>query len=133
MDLETIRKRIDQLEKLEQEVKINKEMLKGELENEASYLEVVEESKLTAQKKKQIKDEILGKGSNQEGQKNIKDTQEEIATIREILSAELTEFYQENQTDQVANRKFKITAKLLPKKDNYQDRDDTGRYVPAEN
>ncbi len=129
MDLETIRKRIEQLEKYEQETKINKEMLKGELENEPSYLEAVEEAKLVNQKKKQIKDEVLGKGPNQEILKTIKDTQEEIVTLREILSAELTEFYQQNQTDEIGNRKFKVTAKLLPRKDGYENRNSAGQYT----
>ncbi|MFA7253726.1 MAG: hypothetical protein WC107_04170 [Patescibacteria group bacterium] len=128
MDIATIQKRIEQLEKLEQEFKINKEMLKGELENEVTYLEVAEEVKAAVQKRKQIKDEILSKGPNQEVVSNIKSTQEEIGTLKEILSAELTEIYRENQTDEIAGRKFKINAKLLPKKGEF--RNDYGQFTP---
>lgn len=132
VDIAMIQKRIDQLEKLKEEVKISKEMLKGELENDLSYLETVEEVKAAVQKRKQIKDELLGKGPNQEVVANIKNNLEEIATLNEILSAELMQVYQENQTDEVANRKFKITAKLMPKKSDYDKRDSFGKYTSSE-
>jgi len=128
MDLTTIQKRIDQLEKLQEEVKVSKEMLKGELENDLAYLEVAEEAKAAAQKKKQIRDEILGKGPNQEILANIKNNAEEMSTLKEILSAELMQFYQESQTDEIANRKFVVTAKLLPKKSNFDNRNGLGQY-----
>ena len=118
-DLTTIQKRIDQLEKLQDEVKISKEMLKGELENDLTYLEAAEEAKALAQKKKQIRDQILGTGPNQEVLANIKNNAEEMSTLKEILSAELMQFYQESQTDEIANRKFVVSAKLLPKKSNF--------------
>lgn len=128
MDLTTIQKRIDQLEKLQEEVKISKEMLKGELENDLAYLEAAEETKTVGQKKKQIKDEILGKGPNQEILANIKNNVDEMTTLKEILSAELMQFYQESQTDEIANRKFVVSAKLLPKKSNFDNRNGFGQY-----
>ncbi len=131
MDLTTIQKRIDQLEKLQEEVKISKEMLKGELENDLAYLEAAEETKAAGQKKKQIKDEILGKGPNQEVLANIKNNMEEMSTLKEILSAELMQFYQESQTDEIANRKFVVSAKLLPKKSNFENRNGFGQYSPG--
>lgn len=126
-DLETIRKRIEQLEKLSEENRINKEMLKGELENEMTYLEAAEEVKAAVQKRKQVKDEILSKGPNQEVVANVKNNQEEIATLRDILSAELMEFYQESQQDEVAGRKFVLSAKILPK-NNFDKRNQLGQY-----
>ena len=133
MDLATIQKRIDQLEKFLEEVRINKEMLKGECENEQSFLDAVEEVKAATQKKKQIKDEILGKGPNQEVVANIKASTEEITTLKEILSAELTQYYQENNTDEIPDasgiaRKFKISVKLMPKKTQYDNRKSFGQY-----
>jgi hypothetical protein len=133
MDVATIQKRIDQLEKLNEEVRINKEMLKGELENEPAYLEASEEVKGVTQKRKQIKDEILGKGPNQEVLANIKSSMEEITTLRDILSAELTEYYQENNSDEIIDasgiaRKFKISVKLMPKKAGYEKRNGFGQY-----
>lgn len=128
-DLETIRKRIEQLEKLKDEIKISKEMLKGELENDLAYLETVEETKAANQKKKQLRDEILGKGPNQEVLASIKNNQEEISTLNEILSAELMQLYQESQTDEIAGRKFKINAKLMPKKGSYENRNSDGQFT----
>lgn len=128
-DIATIQKRIEQLEKLKEEVKISKEMLKGELENDLAYLEIAEEVKAGTQKKKQIKDEIIGKGPNQEILATVKNNLEEISTLNEILSTELMDFYQENKTDEILDRKFKVTVKLMPKKGNYDKRNTFGQYA----
>lgn len=132
MELATIQKRISELEKLQEEVKIAREMLKGELENDQNYLEAVEQVKAMVQKRKQIKDEILALGPNQEVVANIKTNQEEISTLRDILSAELTEIFQENDTDEIADetgatRKFVVLAKLLPKRS--ERRNQEGQYT----
>jgi hypothetical protein len=132
MNLETVQKRIEQLEKLEEEVRISKEMLKGELENEVAYLEVTEEMKAVGQKRKGIKDEILGRGPNQEVVATIKENVEEITTLKEILSAELMQVYQENNTDQILDRKFKVMVKLLPKKGKFENRNGFGQYDSGE-
>lgn len=132
MNLDTIRKRIEQLEKLQEEIKINKEMLKGELENEDAYLQAADEVKAAVQKRKQIKDEILAKGPNQEVVANIKNSQEEISTLRDILSAELTEYYRENNIDEIAGRKFILSAKVLPKGASPDKRNTLGQYEAGE-
>jgi len=132
MDIETIRKRIEQLEKLQEEVKISKDMLKGELENDLSYLEAAEEVKAATQKRKQLKDALLGTGPNQEVAATIKENSEEIATLKEILSAELMQAYQESNSDEIAGRKIKVMVRLLPKKGNYESRDDFGKYTKEE-
>ncbi|MFA4996348.1 MAG: hypothetical protein WC536_04380 [Patescibacteria group bacterium] len=133
MDVSTIQKRIDLLEKYEEEVRNAKEMLDGELDNSVEYLEAVEEAKAVTQKKKQIKDEVLGSGPNQKLLADIKANTEEIATLKEILSVELMQIFQENKTDEFhdANgepRKFKVSVKLLPKKGVYQNRNTFGQY-----
>jgi len=133
MDVSTIQKRIDLLEKYEEEVRNAKEMLDGELDNSVEYLEAVEEAKAVAQKKKQIKDEVLGSGPNQKLLADIKTNAEEISTLKEILSVELMQIFQENKTDEFhdANgepRKFKVSVKLLPKRGIYQNRNTFGQY-----
>lgn len=130
MNIATIQKRIESLDKLEQEVKAQKEMLKGELENEEGYVEANEEAKAAVTKRNQIKDTVLGQGPNQKILMDIKANQEEIQTLKEILSAELMEFYQENQTDEVGDRKFKVTVRLLPRKGEY--RNNLGQYDQGE-
>jgi len=128
MDLNAVSKRIEQLEKLKEETKIQKEMLKGELENEPEYLEVANEAKAVNLKKKTIKDEILGRGPNQEVVAKIKDNAEEMTTLREILSAELVQLFHENNTDEIADQKIKVTGSLVPKGKQYDKRDFSGQY-----
>ncbi|MEI6498738.1 MAG: hypothetical protein WCO23_02140 [bacterium] len=119
MEVATIQRRIEELEKLEEEVRISREMLKSELENEDAYNEASDVVKEATSKRKTIKDQILAKGPNQKILTEIKENQEEITTLKEILSAELMEFYTENQTDEFADRKFKVLVRLLPRKGNY--------------
>lgn len=133
MDISVIQKRINILEKHEEEIKNAKELLKGELENSPEYQEAIEEAKASQDKKKRIKDEILGRGPNLKLVQTIKENSEEISTLKEILSAELIQVFQENNTDIFTDadggvRKFKLTGKLLPKKGSYQDRDYEGKF-----
>jgi len=126
-EAETIRKRIETLDKLQEENRINKEMLKGELENDLAYLETVEQVKAASQKRKELKQAILDKGPNQEIVASIKDNQEEISTLREILSVELMDFYQKTKSEEIAGRRFVFSAKILPKGVN-EKRDVLGKY-----
>ncbi len=124
--MDTIRKRIEQLTKLKEEIKIQKELLKGELENEEEYLKVAEEAKAASQKKKQIRDEILGRGANQETLAKIKDDNEEISTLKEILSAELVQIFHENNTDEIAGQKIKVIGTLVPNAKQYDKKNYSG-------
>lgn len=134
MGLEQVYKRIEAIENLQLEIKNAKEILKGELENEDIYREAIEEANSANSKKKRIKDEILGKGSNQKLVSEVKDNQEELATLRDILSAELMEVYKESDTDEFTDmngnvRKFTFQVKLLPKGDRGDSRDSYGKYA----
>jgi hypothetical protein len=129
MDLATVQRRIEQLEKLEEEVRVGREMLKSELENELSYLETVEEVKAAVAKRKQIKDVLLATGSPAKMVADVKENLEEISTLKEILSAELMELYQESNSDEIAGRKFKVSVRLLPKKTAYDKRNTFGQYI----
>jgi CRISPR/Cas system-associated endonuclease Cas1 len=137
MDLETIQKRIELIEKHEQEMRNAKELLDGELENSPEYLEAVEEAKVIIEKKKRIKEEILAKGPNQKLAEGIKENSEEVSTLREILSTELSQLFKSSETDEVRGsggelRKFKVTGKLLPKKGKFKDRNDIGQFSGEE-
>ena len=134
MDMAAIQKRISLLEKYTQENREMKEMIKEELENDLGYVELVEEAKAIAEKKKRLKDEILAAGPNQKLADTIKSNTEEIGLLREILSAELIQVYTENKTDEITDeagqsRKFKINVKLLPRGVKDDDRDNFGRYT----
>lgn len=120
MEITSVQKRIALIEKLEAENKINKELLKAELENDPHYLQAHEEAKATAMKKKNLKEEILNQPANAEIAEKIKDNQEEIATNKDILNAELLDHYRKHNTDEVTDasgslRKFKVVIKLLPR------------------
>ena len=120
MDISAIQKRISLMEKYMTETREAKQMIKEELENDMTYLEAAEEVKAAVAKRKRLKDEILSQGPNQKLLDTIKSNKEEISLLREILSTELIQVYQENKTDEIADesgesRKFKINVKLLPR------------------
>lgn len=133
MDLISIRKRLSQIDELEQQNKASREMLKSELESDPAYVQAFEEAKAVVAKKKQIKDGILGRGPNEKLVVEIKENLEEIATLKEILSAELVQVWEESKQEEIEDqngslRKFKLMVKLLPKKGRYEDRDEYGKY-----
>ena len=136
MDISQIQKRIGMLEKMEKEIRDAREMLKEELENEPNYLEVLVELDEVNSKKKRIKEEVLGRGPNFKLSEDIKANNEELKTLKEILSAELTQVWGENQSDEITDhngevRKFQVGAKLLPKKGGGFDRDHEGKFTPG--
>lgn len=121
MDLSSIQKRIIAIEKLEEENKINKEMLKNELESDNAYMEAANALKEAQTKKKLIKEEIIAIPANKELLDNINGNLEEITTSKEILTGELIQYYQAHKTDEITDaggqlRKFKVSATLLPKR-----------------
>lgn len=137
MDVSQIQKRIGMLEKISKEVKDAREMLKEELENDLAYTEAYEEAEAANTKKKRVKEEILGRGPNLKISEDIKANNEELKTLKEILSAELTQVWGENQIDEITDhngevRKFQVGAKLLPRKGSGFDRDGEGKFVPGE-
>ena len=134
MDITAIQKRISMLEKYTQENREMKEMIKEELENDLRYVEITEEAKAVAEKKKRLKEEILAAGPKQKLADTIKSNTEEIGLLKEILSAELIQVYTENKTDEITDesgesRKFKLNVKLLPKGAKDDSRDGLGRYT----
>lgn len=134
MDLSIIRERIGQSETLKKENKISREALKNELENNPEYLAVCEELEAVADKKKRIKEGIWAKVETQKLILDIKDNVEELSVLEEILSAELTEYYTEKKINEIQDadgeqRIFKLVAKIQPKKDKYEDRDNEGKYA----
>jgi len=135
MDIASIQKRIEIMEKLKEEIRTAKEMLSGELENNPEYLELEEEVKQATAKKKRLKEEIQNSGPNQKLSADIKSNNEEIATLKEILSQELFQLYKENDTDEITDangetRKIRFSASLASKKG--QGRDGFGKYTPPQ-
>jgi len=133
MDLAQIQKRIEAVENLQREIRDAKQMLKEELESDDRYREVYEEANEVNTKKKRIKEEIEGTGSNKSLAHGIKENKEELDTLREILSAELMQLYTEKQIDEVTDingdvRKFKLSVKLMGRGGSGEGRDSFGKY-----
>jgi hypothetical protein len=130
LDLATIQRRIELIEKYEAEIKTAKEMIKNDLENDPEYIKASEEAKEVLSKKRNSKEIIYAKAEIQKLLRDVKDNVEEIATLKDILSQELMQLYEESRADEIEDsggevRKFKIFAKLLPKRkaiyDKYDD------------
>lgn len=145
MELSNIHKRMTEVENYKNENKVAREALKSELENNPAYLEACEEVKTATEKRKRAKDEILAQEETQKIIADVRDNNEELDTLEEILSTELMEYYKESGTNEIEDadgekRLFKLVAKLLPKKKSaegetspkggkWEDRDDEGRYA----
>jgi len=117
MELSTIQRRIGMIRKLEEEIKIAKETLKQSLEDDQSYVAANTTAKEAANKKKVIKDQIWNQDSNRALLEDVKVNTEEIATLQEILNAELIDYARANNTDEIQDEsgntiKFKMFVKL---------------------
>jgi hypothetical protein len=133
MPTENVKKRILEVESFKEKNKTARDALKNELENSPEYFSACEEVKAALLKKKRIKDEIWAKTETQQLIFDIKENKEELDTLEEILSAELMDFYKESGSDTIEDdngepRKFKIIARLLPKKKKYDERDSDGKF-----
>jgi len=117
MELSTIQNRIKMIEDLEAENKVSKDLLKSELENSGEYQKAAQDAKEAQTKKRREKELVMQKSECEKIVMDIKANNEEIATLKEILSVELADYYQKNKTDEIIGhdgkqRKFKIIARL---------------------
>lgn len=120
MDVPQIARRVGLIQKYKEEIKVAKLTLKQALEEDQLYTQADKEAKESNLKKKQIKDQIWGRPELRKVRDDILTNQEEINTLQEILNEELTEYYQEHNTDELMGEdgqpiKFKLVAKLLSK------------------
>lgn len=120
------------IEEIEMENRQAKEMLKDSLDSDEVYKDLAEQAKQASNERKKAKNAILTNEANATLYAKIQNNNEEVKTLREILSAELTEYYSKENKDEIEDangltRKFKINIKLLPfgKSEN---RDDYGKY-----
>lgn len=117
VDTSTIQRRISMIRKLEEEIKVAKDALKQALENDSAYVTANDEAKTTTNKKKVIKDQIWNQDGNRALLEDVKVNTEEIATLQEILNAELIDYARTNNTDEIQDEsgntiKFKMIVKL---------------------
>ncbi len=119
MEIASIQKRIATIEQLKEDMKVANEAIKNALDNDAVYQSAVKESKEINTKKKRVREDIVNQAENREFMEKIKDIKEEIGTLEELLSYELVEYSQKNNTDMIEGndglvRKFKIHVRLVP-------------------
>ena len=123
MEIEQIRSRIAELEKNQQETKAAKDAIKQQLENDAEYVSAREEAKKANLKKKQIKDMIMALPENQKYAEEIKNNNQDLSVLKDILSAELLDYYQKSKKEEFTDdsgrvRKFKVQASLISGREN---------------
>jgi hypothetical protein len=121
MDIEQLRSRIAELEKNQTEIKVAKDAIKQQLENDLEYVQARDEAKKAGLKKKQIREGILQLPENQKFVEEIKNNTQDLSVLKDILSAELMDFYQKSNKEEFTDdkgrvRKFKIQAVLLSDK-----------------
>jgi len=119
MDLSTIQNRIRMIEELESDNKKLKDMLKSELENDESYQTANSKAKEALTARRVAKERAFANPGCEGTIADVKANNEEISTLREILSAELAEYYGKEKTDKIVGhdgreRKFKLTVHLAP-------------------
>jgi len=134
MELNKIHERMNQIEDYKEKNKIARGALRDELGVNEEYQEVQEELKALKERLKRIKGEVWAQTETQKMTANIKENQEELDTLEEILSTELMEYYKENEVMEIEDadgekRQFKLVAKLLPKKKKYDEREIDGRFA----
>jgi hypothetical protein len=121
VDTDTIKRRIELIEKLQGEIKIAKDMLNEALTNDSAYTDAAEEAKVASSKKKQILSEIYNQPANNKLQVEIKENRDEIMTLKEMLSEELIEYRIERKSEVIevtdgSQRGFKFSVRLTAKK-----------------
>lgn len=133
MDIKTIQERIRMVEETELENRQAKEMLQDSLESDEVYKDLAEQAKQATNEKKKARNAILTNEANATLYAKIQNNNEEIKTLKEILSAELADYFSKENKDEIEDasgqtRKFKINIKVLPfgKSDS---RDDYGKYT----
>lgn len=132
MDLEMIRTRMSQIDELEEENRKAKELMKDQLENDETFQDANIKSKEALKEKRRIKDTVLAESQNLI--EDIRANNDEIKTLKEILSAELVEYHEKKKTDEIADkkgetRKFKIIVRFIPKNKYNDKRDIEGKYT----
>jgi len=123
---------MSQIDELEEENRKAKELMKDQLENDETFQDANIKSKEALKEKRRIKDSVLAESQNLI--EDIRANNEEISTLKEILSAELVDYYNQKKTDEIADktgetRKFKIIVRVMPQKSTYDKRDIEGKYT----
>lgn len=119
MELETIQKRIEQLEQAQQELKVLKLTLDDALKEDAKYQELDLQIRDLNMQKKRVKDEVWQQQTYKEAQNKIKEIKNDLKDLIDILNHELLEWRLANQSEEIIGadgtpRKFKVNVRIQP-------------------
>ena len=117
--LEAIQKRIEQIEKAREELRLIKVTLDDALNEDDKFQELDAQLRDLTVQKKRVRDEILSQAAYQEAMAKMKDVKEEIADTADILNHELLDWRQNNNTEEIigldgTTRKLKVSIRLQP-------------------
>lgn len=117
MDIARIVKRIEAIEVAKHDLKVERGILKGEIESSSTYRNLTQQIEtLTAERKRLVYDNPEFESM----QRKIKEAAEEVATLNEILSAELLQYTNETQatTIETPGKVYSIQVKATAKPSN---------------
>ena len=106
---EKLQRRIASVKKATEELKVERDMLKSELEGSLEYQEIVEQIKQLNLKKK----ELLSKGILEELNNKIQDSNQEVRELKEILSSELLNYFKDTDKTDIEDNEGKICQIIL--------------------
>lgn len=119
MSLQTIQKRIEQLDKAQEQLRVIKVTLDDALKEDAKFQEIDAQLRDLSLQKKHVRDEILSQQTYQTVMAKMKDIKEEIVDTMEILNHELLEWRHTNNTEEIigsdgTTRRLKVSIRLQP-------------------
>ena len=117
METDSIKKRIDIIETLTNELKTMNDMLKDLLQNDPSYAKAEEEKSKVREYAKVAKNKVEEKSDVKKMLIDMKEKKDEIKEAQETLSLELIEYYRQNSVLTIEDaqgrvREMKISVRL---------------------
>lgn len=117
MSQASIEKRLELLEKAEQEYKTHKEMLADALANDSELVELEEKAKDAKRRFTAQKEALMNEPENQKIQEKMKDVATEIKETKKLLGDELIAYFMANNTMEYVDgkgnkRRIAVSAKF---------------------
>lgn len=118
MNDEVIKKRLKIIKDLQEELNKIKEAYDESLESDAAYQEVQAELDETKEATKKKQEKVLANSTYENFRLKMKEIRQDMAENREILSAELLDYYKTNDSttiidDEGREKKLKFSVKLV--------------------
>lgn len=102
MSIETINKRLKILEDLQEELNKASAVLEETLEDDPAYQKFQEEKAKATEEQKEKKDKVMSRETVKHLDDELKELRKEIKENKEILAAELADYYKETGTLEIS-------------------------------